>query len=101
MENQTLSEADIQTLLKDYIMGNFDLETHQEFDPNDNLLENGILDSLGIAEITEYMEATFNFEIDEDEMVVDNYRSIDTLTTFCQNKIANATAKLRKNTAIN
>lgn len=88
METQKLSILEIQKLLKDYIMGNSNFNAPTELEPGDNLLEEGVLDSLGIAEITEYMEMTFNIEIDDDEITAENYRSLNVLTALCQTKIA-------------
>jgi acyl carrier protein len=86
MEAQGMTSMDIQKMLKDYIMGNSNFDTPQELHPDDNLLQGGVLDSLGIAEITEYMEKNFVIEIGDDEIFADNYRSINTLTAFCQSK---------------
>ena len=68
MGNQNPNSMEIQKVLTDYIMGNSNFDAPQDLEPDDNLLEGGILDSLGIAEITEYMEKTFTIEIDEDDI---------------------------------
>ncbi len=82
----------IQSAIKDYIMNNSNFDTSDTLDIDDKLLEDGILDSLGIAEITEFMEEAFNFEVEEDEITADNYRTLGTLTEFCQSKLASNAA---------
>lgn len=80
--------TEVQEVIKAYIMGNSNFDTPDDLGVDDNLLDEGIMDSLGIAEITEFMEKEFDIEIDEDEIDVDNYRSLGTLTEFCANKLA-------------
>ena len=82
-----MNSMEVQKTLKDYILSNPNFDTPQDLDPDDNLLETGVLDSLGIAEITEFIEQTFKIEIDEEEIAAENYRSLNCLTRFCQTKL--------------
>lgn len=88
MPSPTIAEADIRANLRDYLVGNAGTPIAGELDPDENLLEAGILDSLGIAEITEHMEVAFDIVIDEDEVSARHYRSLNTLTAFCVAKAA-------------
>jgi acyl carrier protein len=87
---QTSNSAEIQQILKDYLLRDSTPADAQKLGADDNLLEAGVLDSLGIAEVTEYIEKTFGITIDEDEISAKNYRSLNSLTAFCQSKMTSA-----------
>jgi len=53
---------------------------------NDALLENGLLDSLGILEIVSFLEQEFQITIADEELLPENFQSIACLATFVQNK---------------
>lgn len=86
------TQNEVQQELKKYLVENSAITISGELDPNENLLDVGILDSLGIAEITEHMEKVFGITIDEDEISAKNYRSLTTLTEFCMGKLMSAAA---------
>ena len=61
-------------------------------DPEENLLDSGILDSLGIAEVTEFIESNFSLTVDEEEITSENFRTLNSLSDFCHSKITAAAA---------
>lgn len=92
MSNTVPNAAQLQKSLNDYLVENSSVSVSGTIDPEENLLDTGILDSLGIAEITEFMEKEFGVEIDEEEISAKNYRSLKTLIDFCLAKLARAAA---------
>ncbi|SDU03429.1 acyl carrier protein [Stappia sp. ES.058] len=88
MDAQTLETDDVHKTIYDYLIENSGVNVSGGIDPEENLLDSGILDSLGIAEITEFVEKTFEIEIDEDEITSQNYRTVTAFTAFCREKIA-------------
>ena len=88
MNSVVNNPTNIEKSLKAYLVENSSVSISGDIDPEENLLDGGILDSLGIAEITEFMEKTFGIEIDEDEISANNYKSLSALTSFCRSKIA-------------
>jgi acyl carrier protein len=50
------------------------------------LFEEGVVDSLGLLLIVEYLEDEFDVTIDDDELQIDNFASIETLTRFIEKK---------------
>ncbi len=53
---------------------------------DDQLLENGLLDSLGILDVVTYLEEEFGISISDDELTPDNFQSIRTMCTYVQQK---------------
>ncbi|MAA98293.1 MAG: acyl carrier protein [Stappia sp.] len=84
--------AEIETALRDYLMENSGVPISGEIDPDENLLDSGILDSLGIAEVTEFIESNFSLTVDEEEITSENFRTLNSLSDFCHSKITAAAA---------
>lgn len=52
------------------------------------LLEAGVLDSLGIMTLVEYLESEFDIVIDEDDVVAEHFETIDTVVALVSTKQA-------------
>ncbi|HET9610074.1 MAG TPA: acyl carrier protein [Acidimicrobiales bacterium] len=52
------------------------------------LLEEGVLDSLGIMALVEYLEAEFDIVIDEDDVVAERFETIRSITELVDAKQA-------------
>lgn len=53
-------------------------------DPDEDLLEQGIIDSLGLMKLIEVMERTFDINISDDEIVPDNFQSLNTMAKLVE-----------------
>ena len=53
---------------------------------DDDLVEEGIIDSTGVLELIEFLESHFGIEVSEDETVPQNLGSISSLTRFVMSK---------------
>lgn len=92
MSVRATNPGDVHKTLHDYLMENSGVAVSGAIDPEENLLDSGILDSLGIAEVTEFIEKEFGIAIDEDEITSRNYKTLNALTNFCHSKITAAAA---------
>lgn len=54
--------------------------------PDDDLLSEGIIDSLGILQLVGFIEEKFNFQIPDEDVVLENFISISALNQFLQSK---------------
>ena len=54
-----------------------------------NLLEQGIIDSLGIMKLVVFMENTFNMKIDDEEIIPENFQCLDCMVEFVVQKSQN------------
>ncbi|OGW36518.1 MAG: hypothetical protein A2010_12895 [Nitrospirae bacterium GWD2_57_9] len=48
----------------------------------ENLIENGMIDSLGIMHLVSYIEDTFRVKVRDEEIVPDNFESLDVISTY-------------------
>jgi acyl carrier protein len=54
---------------------------------DENILENGILDSPGIINLVCFIEEEYNITIEQEEMNIDNFESIMSIEKFIENKL--------------
>jgi acyl carrier protein len=52
------------------------------------LLEEGVLDSLGIMALVEYLEGAFDIVIDEDDIVAERFETIASIAALADAKLA-------------
>lgn len=52
------------------------------------LIRGGIVDSTGILELIEFLEATYGIHVPAEEMVPANFESIDTISAYLRRKTA-------------
>lgn len=50
------------------------------------LLDNGVVDSLGLFEIVQFLEAEYGIEIPDDELVPENFATLSAITKLAQDK---------------
>ena len=76
--------------IRTYIMDNILLgSADQSIADDDSFLEKGIIDSTGILELVTFVEDEFNIEVGDEELIPDNFDSIEKLTAYTQRKIGN------------
>ncbi len=55
---------------------------------HDDLLDSGILDSVGVLDLVGQLETTFGITVADDDLVPDNFRTVASLAAFVQTKRA-------------
>jgi len=55
-----------------------------------SLLESGLLDSLGILELTTFLSERYGIEIEDEDFTADNFSTIGRLAAFIESKAARA-----------
>ena len=58
-----------------------------EVRPRDNLLAQGIVDSLAIVKLMLFLEERFPIRISDEDIVPENFRDIESLSRFVQSKL--------------
>lgn len=78
---------DIQAKLKNYLLmelaADLGIETLSE---EDDLLEQGIIDSMGIMNVIAFMEENFEIAVEDQEIVPDNFQTIKNMEQFIGQK---------------
>jgi acyl carrier protein len=57
-------------------------------DPDSSLIDQQVLDSLGVLEVASFLEQRYLIEVDPAELVADNFESINKIADFVARKLA-------------
>lgn len=58
------------------------LELDELLDENENLLADGMVDSLGMLRLVGYIEANWQIKIPPQDFIIQNFRSVNVLVTY-------------------
>ena len=78
----------IRGQLKSFIAKRFPLARKRNIGPDDRLLGEGIIDSLGVLDIVGYLEEQFRITIADDDLVPENFETLGCLACFVERKLA-------------
>ncbi len=80
---------DTKTQIKQYIAENY-LFSNNGFnlDDDESFLEAGVVDSLGVVELVSFVEETYDIEVPDDDIVPDNFDSVNNLTHYIASRMA-------------
>jgi acyl carrier protein len=80
------STQPISDAIRNFVISHFPLARKRGVTDSDLLLETGVLDSLGILDVVQFIETEFGLHIDDDELLPENFQSIQNLSEFVQKK---------------
>lgn len=58
------------------------IEKGQNIDATDSLIENGIIDSVGMLNLVEFIENRFSIKVDEDDLMPENFDSLKAIEDY-------------------
>ena len=71
----------IRTFLNKYISNDF-------YENTDNLFAMGLVSSLFAMQLVAYLESNFDLTVDNSELDIDNFKSVDAISDFVGRKLA-------------
>ena len=78
--------------LHNFILENFLFgDDSREISPDDSFLTTGIVDSTGIIELIAFVETRFGIQVEDSELLPDNFDTISSLTRFIEKKLNGCT----------
>jgi acyl carrier protein len=79
--------SEILTVITQFIKENFIAgRSDVIIDPDKSLIESGIMDSTGVLELVEFLEATYEIRVEDEELVPENLETINNILKFLQTK---------------
>lgn len=78
-------EAEIERFIVDELVE----EDLAQIDPDESLIERGLLDSIAVLRLMAFIEEQFGVTVDEGDVVPDNFETINSLKVFLERKIEN------------
>ncbi len=82
---------EVRGSLRDFITENFLFGDGNGFNEHTSFLESGIVDSTGMLEIINFLEERYGITIEDDELVPENFDSLNQLGTFLARKLREKT----------
>ena len=58
----------------------------QSIAPDQDLLAGGVIDSLGVTQLVTFLEERYSIRVTDDELVPDNFRSLERMEAFIDRK---------------
>lgn len=84
----TVDTAKLRQDLRKFVVDTYLIgDESQKFSDSDSFMRNGIIDSTGVLELTAYIEQTFGFAVEDQEMTPTNLDSIDNLIAYISRKL--------------
>ena len=76
----------IKSNIRSYIL-EASLTNKDEIDDATLIFDVGLLDSMGLLFLIEYLNETYKIEVTDEELNPENFQSINSIVSFVQNKI--------------
>jgi acyl carrier protein len=73
--------------VREFIVENFLFGDGESLKDDTSFMEEGIIDSTGILELVFFLEETFGFSVEDDELVPDNMDSLQNIARFIDRKL--------------
>jgi len=70
------------SVLMDYIKNDLVRDRKAAISPDDDLLANGTIDSLGILQLVAFVDERLNLRIPDEDVTYENFRSANALATY-------------------
>ena len=81
-----MTQQMIKDKLKGFIFEKFPLARKKNMNDTSLLLQSGIVDSLGILELVAFIEQEFGITICDEELLPENFETLEALTSFVDAK---------------
>jgi acyl carrier protein len=86
---QTHSHETIERDVRDFLAQNYPLGIGgSELGNDESLLEVGVIDSLGVLELIEFVESSYGLTIPDEDVLPDNLDSIANITRYVSGRLA-------------
>lgn len=80
---------EIESIIREYIAENILFSSNgYPYSDEASFLEEGIVDSMGIMELVVFVDENFGIEVDDQELVPDNFDSISRLAGYIRFKLS-------------
>jgi len=83
-----MTKDDLRTAVHEFIRKNFLFDAGSPLTDDQSLLGSGVVDSTGILELITYLEETCHVKFADNELVADNFDTIDRIAAFVTQKLA-------------
>ncbi len=79
---------DTKTIIHNFILDELAKGRKKTIGDGDDLLAEGIIDSLGILQLVTFIEEKFNFTVPDEDVVIENFMSVNALSNYLDQNLA-------------
>jgi|SRR5271157_4547252 len=79
---QQLEQEVRQFVIENFIFG----DEASDFSDDDSFLEKGLVDSMGILTLMEFVKEKYSIPVEDEELIPDNWDSVRKIASFVQSK---------------
>jgi len=72
--------------VKEFLTEQEYIKSAEVIDESESLLERGIIDSVGILNLISFLEETYGINIDEDDLMPENFDSLSAISSYVNRK---------------
>ncbi|NEP60425.1 MAG: acyl carrier protein [Symploca sp. SIO2G7] len=83
----TTETKEISSQVKQFILDTFPRARQQSLVEDDALLGSNLVDSLGVLDLVAFVETEFQITVCDDELVPENFQTIQCITNFVKAKL--------------
>lgn len=88
MQQQLPTKVEIKQKVRQFIEDRSPAVRQGNLLDTDSLLDNNIIDSMGFLDLVTFVESEFEIVVEDDELLTDNFESIESISEFVNAKIA-------------
>jgi acyl carrier protein len=86
--NGVAENTDAVLRIRQFVLQKFPLAKRRKVTDHDNLLESGIIDSLGVLELVTFMQQGFSVTVDDEDLTPENFQTIECMARFVARSLA-------------
>ena len=72
----------VKNVIVDYLKANSFMDSDTQLEDSDSLTQKGIIDSIGLLELMDYISEKYSIEIPEDMLTPENFDSLQRITNM-------------------
>jgi acyl carrier protein len=76
----------VEDRIREFILKQFPLARKNGLRPEEKWLETGMIDSLGILDLVNFLEAEFSLGVSDEELQPENFKSLEAVADFVRIK---------------
>jgi len=83
-----MTKEEIGKTVSQFVSKTFLFDGEKKIDHSVSLLGTGVIDSTGVLELISFLESTYRLKFEDNELVADNFDSIEKIKNFMSAKLS-------------
>ena len=81
----------IEQEVRQFVIENFVFESdNRDFSNDDSFFDTGLLDSMGVLTLVEFVKEKYEIAVEDDELLPENWDSVNRIANFVQGRVSPA-----------